>query len=400
MGLGLILASILPLAPSDDWWIRALDFPRTHFAVLLVVEIALAWVLLNRRRWATQALLAGLVASLGLQLHRPVALHAAASRPGPYGIGMSRGRAILDRCRQSPCQQQRRRSLPRGGTTREIQTWSSWSKSIWAGFRPCCRWRAVIPTAGSIRGRTSGDLRSIHASRCSIRKPAICSAATYRPSRLVCACDPVRKWASTDFTRSHPCPARGPVSGTPSCFWRPRRCAQGGRPAVLGGDLNTVAWSATSSLVQRIGGLLDPRVGRGPYATFPTWLPAPLRVPIDHVLFTPEFRLLDLERLPDIGSDHLPLFAALCHTPDQIAPANQTCRHELWRPTPRARGHRGRARGRRPFRRLITCSSLRLGNSAASVPAQHAATDRPGRIIVAVHQSAFVSREDVGRDVS
>ena len=72
---------------------------------------------------------------------------------------------------------------------------------------------------------------------------------------------------------------------------------------------------------QRIGGLLDPRVGRGPYVTFPTWLPEPLRVPIDHVLFTPEFRLLALKRLQDIGSDHLPLFAALCHVPDQAAPA-------------------------------------------------------------------------------
>src|SRR6476469_3398143 len=70
MGLGLILASLLPLAPSDDWWIRALDFPRPHIAMLLVLEIALAWVLLNRGQCAKQALLAGLIASLGLQLLR------------------------------------------------------------------------------------------------------------------------------------------------------------------------------------------------------------------------------------------------------------------------------------------------------------------------------------------
>jgi hypothetical protein len=51
------------------------------------------------------------------------------------------------------------------------------------------------------------------------------------------------------------------------------------------------------------------------FLTFPTWVPAPLRFPIDHVLFTPEFRLRAVEALPDIGSDHLPLLARLCHAP-------------------------------------------------------------------------------------
>jgi endonuclease/exonuclease/phosphatase (EEP) superfamily protein YafD len=89
----------------------------------------------------------------------------------------------------------------------------------------------------------------------------------------------------------------------------------GGRPAVVGGDLNAAAWSTITGLMQRIGGLLDPRVGRGFFLTFPTWVPAPLRFPIDHVLFTPEFRLRAIEVLPDIGSDHLPLLARLCHVP-------------------------------------------------------------------------------------
>jgi hypothetical protein len=88
---------------------------------------------------------------------------------------------------------------------------------------------------------------------------------------------------------------------------------------VVGGDLNAAAWSTITGLMQRIGGLLDPRVGRGFFLTFPTWLPAPLRFPIDHVLFTPEFRLLAVEVLPDIGSDHLPLLARLCHVPGDAA---------------------------------------------------------------------------------
>ena len=95
----------------------------------------------------------------------------------------------------------------------------------------------------------------------------------------------------------------------------------GQRLAVVAGDLNAAAWSAVTGLMQRIGGLLDPRIGRGFFLPFPTWLPAPLRFPIDHVLSTPEFRLLTIELLPDIGSDHLPLLARLCLAPGDGAAA-------------------------------------------------------------------------------
>jgi hypothetical protein len=40
-----------------------------------------------------------------------------------------------------------------------------------------------------------------------------------------------------------------------------------------------------------------------------------LRFSIDHVPFDPEFRLRAVELLPDVGSDHLPLLARLCHAP-------------------------------------------------------------------------------------
>lgn len=86
-------------------------------------------------------------------------------------------------------------------------------------------------------------------------------------------------------------------------------------PVIVAGDMNDVAWSHTTHLFQRIGGLLDPRVGRGLFNTFDTKSRI-LRYPLDHVFASRHFLLVDLKRLPDIGSDHFPLLVVLDYNPD------------------------------------------------------------------------------------
>ncbi|HSL17738.1 MAG TPA: endonuclease/exonuclease/phosphatase family protein [Methylomirabilota bacterium] len=81
-------------------------------------------------------------------------------------------------------------------------------------------------------------------------------------------------------------------------------------PVIVAGDLNDVAWSHTTRLFQRIGGLLDPRVGRGLFNTFDASSRF-LRFPLDHVFASEHFLLVELRRLPDIGSDHFPLLVVL-----------------------------------------------------------------------------------------
>lgn len=83
-----------------------------------------------------------------------------------------------------------------------------------------------------------------------------------------------------------------------------------GRPAIVGGDLNDVAWSHTTQKFLETSGMVDPRVGRGLYATFHADYRF-ARWPLDHVFYSRDFRLIAMKVMPHIGSDHFPIFVRL-----------------------------------------------------------------------------------------
>lgn len=91
-------------------------------------------------------------------------------------------------------------------------------------------------------------------------------------------------------------------------------------PTIVVGDFNDVGWSRTTELFTKVSRLLDPRVGRGFFNTFDANKPL-FRFPLDHVFHSNHFKLVTLERLPHVGSDHFPMLIALSYEPD--APAEQ-----------------------------------------------------------------------------
>lgn len=89
--------------------------------------------------------------------------------------------------------------------------------------------------------------------------------------------------------------------------------------SIVAGDFNAVPWEPVTRRAARIGGWLDPRIGRGFLATFDaqniliSW-------PLDQILTQEAFGLMDFEVLPGFGSDHYPVLARLCHAPSQALP--------------------------------------------------------------------------------
>ena len=56
------------------------------------------------------------------------------------------------------------------------------------------------------------------------------------------------------------------------------------------------------------------RVGRGPFPTFPAGSPF-FRFPLDYVFHSDTFTLNSIQRLQNIGSDHLPMSVSLTLNP-------------------------------------------------------------------------------------
>lgn len=82
------------------------------------------------------------------------------------------------------------------------------------------------------------------------------------------------------------------------------------RPLIVAGDLNTSPWSPHFRDLLTATGLRNAAAGQGWIPTWPTWF-WPALIPIDHVLVRGPLGVEDLERGPDVGSDHYPLIADL-----------------------------------------------------------------------------------------
>ena len=310
VGPPLILATLLPLVPSNEWWIRIFDFPRAQIAVLLGVLVLLAAL---GGLWRTRG---GLFLSLGLA----ISLAYQGARILPYTPFYPEEVPDASSCppnarlhyMEANVLQENRDARKLVGLVRErrpevlllTETDSWWADQVQS-------LRDILPHVVSVPQDNSYGMMLLS------RRPLIAAEVRYLFQPDVPSIRAGVALASGHRIELYGVHPRPPVPGRDTALRDAelvivgREVRQRRRPTIVAGDLNDVAWSDTTGLFQEISGLLDPRVGRTLLPTFPADLPF-LRWPLDYVFVSPGFRLVRMERLPEIGSDHLPILIELC----------------------------------------------------------------------------------------
>ena len=313
LGLLLVIVTALPLVPSNDWAIRIWDFPRLQIAALLALALAATVAVLGLRRWPARALGVALLLSVGWQAWRiwpytplhPVVAGMVASCEERSKLDLLVANVLYSNDDAGPLLEMVRRTQP--DVVLLVETDADWARML----EPL---RASYPHVVD-HPRPGGEYGFFLLSRFGLVDPQVRHLLPdYVPSLKTGLRLP--SGALVDLYGVHPKPP--PLSDTArrdaELLIVAREVREGDRPAVVAGDLNDVAWSRTTRLFQETSGLLDPRIGRGPYPTFNAHWPL-LRWPLDHVFFTQGFMLLDMAVMGHIGSDHFPLRVRLCHDP-------------------------------------------------------------------------------------
>lgn len=311
LAIGLIVVSFLPLWWADHWWVRMWDFPRLQVAGLLIVTgMALWFVALGRWRWP---MLGGTAAALAWQIGHFVAYFP----PYPKQV------ASIETCPAG-----RQISFVNANVLMTNQDYGKLIElveerkpDILLLLEPGFEWEAAIkPLLGAYRYRLSEPLPNTYG-MILLSKLPMEGRIEHLLQPAVPSANVRLRLPGGDQVDLHAVHPEPPLPGDNSgerdaeLVIVGKRVRDKGRAAIVMGDLNDVAWSRTSSLFRRAGGMLDPRVGRGFYPTFNANYPL-LRWPLDHLFVSPHFKVMTLDLLPNIGSDHLPIFFRLCLTED------------------------------------------------------------------------------------
>ena len=305
----LVLVTGLSTLETNEWWIRVWDFPRAQILAALVVVGGLElWLDRVAGRWI--ALLCAIAGAW--QLYRIYPYTPLARQE----IAFADATAVSDdRCFSVMSLNVLQSNRDYGRTARLIDRVSP---DILLLMETDQRWAdALANQLGRYRHRLERPLGNtygmIFATRLSMRDGRMETIARKNTPSVhaeLTAKDPFRVIA---LHPRPPVPGQDTDARDAEIAIVARRVARQPLPVLAIGDFNDVAWSHTSQLFKRIGGYLDPRVGRGTYASFPAWAPL-LGWPLDQMFVTPEFEVRSMKVLENVGSDHLPIYAELCLT--------------------------------------------------------------------------------------
>ena len=310
LGLAVLVATLLPMVRTDAGLIRMWDFPRAQIAVLSAVALLGALLTLDRDRWsvrwlAAALLVAGVYQALRMLPYTPLArveAPGARSCPESSRVELLVANVLQSNHEAGPLLAMIERTRPDLVLLLETDQW--WD----------ARLAALEPAYPFVVRQPQHDTYGMHLfSRLELIEPTVRFLLDdYVPS--ITSGVRLRSGAVVRFHGVHPKPPRpfhSTTRGDVELMLVAREARESRTPVIVAGDLNDVAWSRITRRFQATSGLLDPRVGRGLFSTYNANWPL-LRWPLDHVFFDASFRLLAMRRMGHVGSDHFPVYVALC----------------------------------------------------------------------------------------
>lgn len=312
---GVTLLTLLPLWRHEGWWVRGLEFPAVQIALLTGVSLGgFLWVFGWPSGWGLWLPVA-LLGCTGVQLARilpytrlfPHQIQSARQARPRDQLNVMVANVLMTNRNADPLLDLIRRQAPDLVLTLETDDWWQEQLEEIEGDYPF----TVQQPLGNLYGMhlysrlELMDARIVYLVEEGV--PSIHADVRLRsgtPVRLHCL---------------HPAPPSPTENATSAerdgeLLLVARELDANAGPVVVMGDLNDVAWSASTRLFQKVSGFLDPRIGRGLFSTFHAGYPL-IRWPLDHVFCSADFTLVRIRRLGHIGSDHFPIEAVLQHTP-------------------------------------------------------------------------------------
>jgi len=306
----LCLATVLPISQAKVWWVRVLDFPRLQIALLIAAwllmalcSLALGWRV-SIFFWVL--MLVSLIYQLwwiypNSPLHRKEVVGIGTDHKLPE-ITLLVSNVLMDNRDSKPLISLIENYQPHLFATLESDSW----------------WQQQLDTLSDYPHRLACALDNKYGMHVYSRIPIIEGHVDFLveddiPSMSMRV--QLEQQATVRIHIVHPTP---PVIGENltsterdvELLVLANSLNNTDEPTIVTGDLNDVAWSKTTRLFRRISGLLDLRTGRGMFNTFNAkyWF---VRWPLDHIFVSSHFRVVEVDRLPYVGSDHFPVFAKL-----------------------------------------------------------------------------------------
>jgi endonuclease/exonuclease/phosphatase (EEP) superfamily protein YafD len=313
----LIIATFMPLLTFKEWYIRIFDFPRAQIFVLAGVTLLVFQAMRMWRFRMDKLLIVGLIASLIFEAVNiypytflsPVQVQQAPSdAPADGQVSIMVSNVFQDNEEHQLLIDLIREQDPDILIT--LETDSIWQEALRPATDPYLE-RVEIPMSNTYGMHLYSKLPLRQTRIRYLLDEEVPSIKTYVQ---------LRNGTWVELHAVHPKP---PVpTEDPDSRRRDAEIVIVGKevkesnyPVIVAGDFNDVAWSHTTTLFQEVSGLLDPRIGRGFYNTFHAKYKV-LRWPLDHIFHSDHFKLIILERLPHIKSDHFPIFAKLSFAPE------------------------------------------------------------------------------------